>query len=93
MFQVPFAHLKTIYRVTLEEEKQEALVIALETPPQYYRKRNDERSCHSDENLLWTEFDSWYRSTDIVLDPRSLKTKVLALHKTEPVIDIGMYQV
>lgn len=89
MFQIPFTQLKKIYRVDLNESLI-SLVISLDNPPAFYRKREDEQTCHSNENLLWTEFDTWYRQTDIVYDPYSLGTASVSLHKEQPVIDIGM---
>ena len=90
MFQIPFAQLKKIYRVDLNNSMI-ALVISLDSPPSFFRKREDEKSCHSNENLLWSEFDSWYRQTDIVYDPFKLVNATVALHKEQPVIDIGMH--
>jgi len=89
MFQIPFAYLKTIFRVDLSDDLS-ALIIPLENPPQFYRKRLDEAATHSAENLVWTEFDTWYRQTDIVYNPYLLARTPLSLHKQKPVIDIGM---
>ena len=90
MFQIPFTQLKKIYRVDLSNAMV-ALIISLDSPPAFYRRRGDEKSCHSNETLLWTDFDSWYRQTDIVYDPYQLANATVALHKEQPVIDIGMY--
>jgi RNA-dependent RNA polymerase len=92
MFQIPFSELHKIYRVGLSDSVI-ALVMTLESPPAFYRKREDEKSCHSKDNLLWTEFDTWYRQTDIVYDPYRLTNATVALHKERPVIDIGMYAI
>ena len=89
MFQIPFAYLKTIYRVDLLDNLT-ALVIPLDNPPQFYRKRWDEAATHSAENLIWTEFDTWYRQTDIVYNPYLLARTPLSLHKGRHVIDIGI---
>jgi len=89
MFQIPFAYLKTIYRVDLSDNMT-ALVIPLENPPQYYRKRMDEAATHSADNLVWTEFDTWYRQTDIVYNPYLLARTPLSLHRRRAVIDIGV---
>jgi RNA-dependent RNA polymerase len=90
MFQIPFSQLKTIYRVDLNNGMI-GLVISLSSPPAFYRRREDEKACHSPEGLLWSEFDSWFRQTDIVYDPYKLATASVALHKDRSVIDIGMY--
>jgi RNA-dependent RNA polymerase len=67
-----------------------ALVISLDSPPQYCRKREDETAGHAKGNLIWSEFDTWYRQTDLVYDPYRLQTAKVTLHKERPVIDIGM---
>jgi RNA-dependent RNA polymerase len=90
MFQIPFSQLKTIQRYNVTEDRV-SLIISLDSPPAFYRKREIHEDCHSAENLLWTEFDTWYRQTDIVYDPYRLQTAtVTTLHKDKPVIDIGM---
>ena len=88
MFQIPFGQLKTVHRVNIDAETL-AILISLESPPQFFRKREDEKTCHSNESLVWSEFDSWYRQTDIVYNPYALSTATVALHKERPVIDIG----
>jgi RNA-dependent RNA polymerase len=90
MFQIPFDQLKTISQFEFPDKRRFALAISLESPPQYHRKREDEQSSHSDENPTWSEWDTWYRQTDIVYDPYRLQTAVIALHKEKPVIDIGI---
>jgi RNA-dependent RNA polymerase len=91
-FEVPFAQLKMIERVVLSNS-QIALVISLDSPPTFFRKREDEKACHSNDNLLWTDSDTWFRQTDIVWDPYRLSNDVVTLHKERPVIDIGMSSV
>lgn len=90
MFQIPFSQLKKIYRVDMSDSMI-ALIVSLESPPTFYRKMEDEKSTHSNDNLVWSEFDSWYRQTNIVYDPYSLANLAIALHKERPVIDIGTY--
>jgi RNA-dependent RNA polymerase len=88
MFQIPFGQLEKIQRMDLNPQVF-ALVIRLDSPPQYYRKRQDDTAGHAEGNLLWSEFDTWYRQTDIVYDPYRLQTAKVTLHKERPVIDIG----
>ncbi|TVY21595.1 RNA-dependent RNA polymerase 1 [Lachnellula arida] len=90
MFQIPFDQLKTISQINFNN-RCFGLQMSLESPPQYHRKREDEESCHSPENLRWTDWDTWYRQTDIVYDPYRLQNAVIALHKERPVIDIGRW--
>jgi RNA-dependent RNA polymerase len=89
MFQIPFGQLEKIQRMDLTPQVF-ALAITLESPPQYYRKRQDDTAGHAKDNLLWSEFDTWYRQTDIVYDPYRLQTAKVTLHKERPAIDIGM---
>jgi len=88
MFQIPFGQLDKIQRMDLGPNDF-ALVITLESPPQYYRKRVDETAGHAAGSQVWSDFDTWYRQTDIVYDPYRLQTAKVTLHKERPVIDIG----
>lgn len=88
MFRIPFDQLTTINQIDFNEATF-GLMISLESPPQYHRKREEEESSHSEENLRWTDWDTWYRQTDVVYNPYQLQNAVVALHKVEPVIDIG----
>lgn len=88
-FWIPFDQLQKIQRINLND-RCFALVISLDTPPQFFRKREDEKSCHNDENCVWSEFDTWFRQTDIVYDPYRLQNAIVTLHKEQPVIDIGI---
>jgi RNA-dependent RNA polymerase len=87
-FWIPFEQLQKIQRFNLDDGGF-ALVISRDSPPQFFRKGEDERTGHSDESAVWTEFDTWYRQTDIVYDPHRLQEDVVTLHKERPVIDIG----
>ena len=85
-FKIPFSQLEVIHQMQWGRDKVE-LLISLETPPRFYRKVS-EASTH-DSGRYWTEQDAWFRQTDIVLDPASLKSASLTLKKTKPVIDLG----
>lgn len=88
MFWVPFNQLTSIKRVEIHS-KAYGLVVSLDSPPQYFRKRQDGRAGHTNDNLQWNEFDTWYRQTDVVYNPYMLQTAKVALHKEQPVIDVG----
>lgn len=88
MFNLPFSQLTTIRRIELSTQAF-ALIISVDSPPQYFRKRQNPTTGHSDEILLWNEWDTWYRQTDIVYDPYRLQREIITLHKDQPVIDIG----
>jgi RNA-dependent RNA polymerase len=88
MFTIPLAQLRKIYR-TENGKKQWSLIISLESPPAFFRKRLDPKASHATKSLVWSEFDTWFRQTDIVYDPRQLETAEVALRKNLAVIDIG----
>lgn len=88
MFQVPFEQLKMIQ--SKQTNSTTYLVISLEFPPRFYRKRGDKEAGHSSDSLKWDEFDTWFRQTDIMYNPLPLGQKI-SLHKETPVIDIGEF--
>ncbi|KAH7381767.1 RNA dependent RNA polymerase-domain-containing protein [Cadophora sp. MPI-SDFR-AT-0126] len=90
MFHIPFDQLTKIQRLDFSDVAF-ALVISVESPPQYYRKRQDQKAGHTKENPQWSDWDTWYRQTDIVYDPYILQKEKIALHKDRPVIDIGRW--
>jgi RNA-dependent RNA polymerase len=93
MFTIPFAQLQRISQVNIDE-LQFALIITLDSPPQFFRKRLNLSSSHSREALTWSEFDCWFRQTDIVYDPRQVKDTAVALNtQVAPVIDLGEFLV
>ncbi|KAH8802793.1 RNA dependent RNA polymerase-domain-containing protein [Xylogone sp. PMI_703] len=91
-FEVPLTQIKTIYRVDLDSKKF-YLLISVESPPMYFRKSNDDQSSHQPDSAIWTEFESWYRSTAITLNPQKLQDMPLSLHNEEAVIDIGRWTI
>jgi len=88
MFQVSFSQVTSIGQFNIDNNSFE-LVLSLESPPPFFRKRTDDEAGHADENLVWSEFDTWYRQTDVVYDPNRLHRTKITLHKEKPVIDIG----
>jgi RNA-dependent RNA polymerase len=88
MFQVSFSQINSIGQFNIDKQSFE-LVLSLQSPPPFFRKRTDDEAGHADENLIWSEFDTWYRQTDIVYAPNRLHTTKITLHKEKPVIDIG----
>ncbi|CCU82003.1 RNA-dependent RNA Polymerase [Blumeria hordei DH14] len=90
MFRIPFGQLKTIQR-SKYDSVSDLLIISLDCPPQFFRKREDKRMGHFSDNLRWDEFDTWFRQTDIMYDPYPLHKQKIALHKDTPDIDIGRW--
>jgi RNA-dependent RNA polymerase len=91
MFTIPFGQLQNLDRVQVNEN-QWALVISLDSPPPFFRKRLDPKASHAKDALTWSEFNTWFRQTDIVYDPRRLENAVVTLKKESPVIDIGWFK-
>jgi RNA-dependent RNA polymerase len=88
-FRIPLAQLQRVHEVQTDE-KTRALVITLDTPPNFYRKAHQIELSHEEGSKYWMEWDCWFRQTDIVYDHRSLVKAAVALRKAMPIIDIGM---
>ncbi|KAH0562963.1 hypothetical protein GP486_002476 [Trichoglossum hirsutum] len=89
-FRIPFAQLQLVHEVQIDE-KARALVISLDTPPNFYRKAHQIELSHEEGSRYWVEWDCWFRQTDIVYDHRSLAKAPIALKKAMPMIDIGRW--
>jgi len=87
-FRIPLAQLQRVHAI--QDEKSCVLIISLDTPPNYYRKMHQLEVSHEEDSRYWTDWDCWFRQTDIVRDQRSLAGAALALKKVMPIIDIGM---
>jgi RNA-dependent RNA polymerase len=93
MFHIPFGQLHTIKHLDYDGfgiQDFFGLAITLDTPPSFFRKQLGDNAGHSDGSLSWTEFDTWYRQTDIDYDPYRLQHAKVSLHKAQPEIDIGI---
>ncbi|ELR03192.1 hypothetical protein VC83_02314 [Pseudogymnoascus destructans] len=90
MFQVPFGQLRVMHRVKLDNEKW-GLLLTLESPPQFYLKDFNIQRTHVKQSLVWSEFDSWFRVTDVVADSGAVRKAVVSLNKAAPMIDIGRW--
>ncbi|KAK2629689.1 hypothetical protein QTJ16_000509 [Diplocarpon rosae] len=89
MFQIPFSQLTMIRRV--DNDENFSLIISLDSPPLFFRRLEETRGTHSDISSQWKAWDTWYRQTDIVLDPRSLQQQKVTLPKSQALIDIGRW--
>ncbi|RFU28144.1 hypothetical protein B7463_g8205, partial [Scytalidium lignicola] len=89
-FEIPLAQLGMIHRVDLDSTSF-YLIISMKSPPMYFRKSSDDMSSHLPDGVLWTEFESWYRSTAITLNPQILQHTPLSLCTEAAVIDIGRW--
>ncbi|PQE27777.1 hypothetical protein CJF31_00010029 [Rutstroemia sp. NJR-2017a BVV2] len=90
MFSIPFGQLKVIEQVK-DENDDLVLLISLDSPPRFFRKRDDQKASHQVGGLVWNEQDTWYRQTDMVYDPYPLEKVPISLCKEQPVIDIGRW--
>ncbi|KAM3064956.1 hypothetical protein ACMFMG_011216 [Clarireedia jacksonii] len=90
MFAIPLGQVKAIEQVK-DESDDLILLISLDSPPQFFRKRDDPKATHQAGALLWNEYDTWFRQTDIVYDPYRLESVPISLPKEKPVIDIGRW--
>lgn len=87
-FQIPFSRLRTVYQMPQDGDLF-VLVIVLESPPKYFRRLSPLQSL-TETSTYWNENDMWYRQTDIVDSPSSLKTLPLTLKKANPMLDLGI---
>lgn len=96
MFQIPFENLSSIKLLDYEHlgiQDFFGLVVSLNSPPPFYRKQLGATSGHAPGNLTWSEFDTWYRQTDVDYDPYRLNTVKVSLHKEHPEIDTGKWHI
>ncbi|KAF3941467.1 hypothetical protein ABW19_dt0209484 [Dactylella cylindrospora] len=96
-FKIPFIALSNIHDIESENSDGEthirSILIPLQYPPQFWRRANDIARTHDKEGRAsrWSEWDSWYRQTDIVEDARHLESEPIAIRKKKPTIDIGRW--
>lgn len=89
MIKIPFAQLRTIKKLDYQDANKFRLLISVECPPQFHRKRQEDGAGHVPGEMRWSEWDTWYRQTDILYNPHRLPTEKVTLHKEQPEIDIG----
>lgn len=89
-FEIPF---KQLHHICLSEvgDNQWGMTISVESPPRFFRKLRHLRSSHGTQELMWSERDIWFRTTDIVQDPSKLSNQAVSLDKERSIIDIGKW--
>lgn len=90
---INFSSMKDVYQTTTDGECC-ALVIPLETPPQYYWKTPNIRSTFADDVTSWSAMESWNRATDIVKKaglPMECPVALNSDFKDSEFIDIGRW--
>ena len=60
-----------------------------ENPPELFRQMDDVRESHQNSSHVWSEWDSWIRQTDVVLDNAKLRESPVKIRNEDAVIDIG----
>jgi RNA-dependent RNA polymerase len=66
--------------------------ITMDSPPQTFRKTNKVEGTHEDGARSWSEWQTWYRQTQIVKDPAATRHAITQLRQDSPIIDIGRWQ-
>ena len=85
-FVIPLAQPVAMHQI--ETGRRCVLLVSLEGPPNFYRKY-DEGKTHQEEATSWNRREALFRQTDIMFDPRILRTAPVTLKKSKPIIDIG----
>ncbi|KAI6089668.1 RdRP-domain-containing protein [Hypoxylon rubiginosum] len=86
---IPFPHLKKLVFIDIDEDTW-ALLIALPSPPLFYKQVDDAKS-HSKNRNTWNKRDSWNRTVDITYDTSWFKNDPVELHKPNQFVDIGRW--
>ena len=86
IFVIPLAQAGQFHQIVTDEKS--VLLFSLDTPPNFYRKYNGSDT-HQPGATFWNRRNALFRQTDILYDPRKLKTAPLTLKKSKPTIDIG----
>ncbi|KAK6496464.1 hypothetical protein TWF481_002481 [Arthrobotrys musiformis] len=91
--RIPFVALQSLYETTTDAENGTScsILIPLQYPPHVWRQLFDFSRTHNDDDPHWSEWDTWFRQTDIVENPDDLITEPLAIRKKKPTIDIGRW--
>ncbi|KAI9675025.1 MAG: hypothetical protein M1817_001431 [Caeruleum heppii] len=91
-FRIPIEQLHKIEELDVRAGTR-SFVISLDTPPNYYRKAVGAQlqASHSTRGTFWNEWDTWFRTTDVLYNPTEMKDAKVALKKTKPLIDIGRW--
>jgi hypothetical protein len=86
--QIPLVQIEGLMEVAAGEDRM-SLILPLDGPSLYFRKLHN-IDITFDDSRRWNERKTWYRQTDMIEDPRSLKNVPLELRKRNPIVDIGI---
>jgi RNA-dependent RNA polymerase len=99
-FQLPFALLSYVYKVTDKATGRPTLVISFDSPPQLYIQKKEgedmedgrkHTSSFSRKERTWTDWNTWFRETDMIslVARKTLQQVPLMNHTDTAIIDIG----
>jgi RNA-dependent RNA polymerase len=99
-FRLPISLISQMYKTT-DTAGQPSLVIPFNSPPCFYMQKNEgedlgngqKHTSFTGSDKIWSEWDTWYRVTDIVDDAiqKTLRYNPLMNHRNTAMIDIGKY--
>ncbi|KAF2435682.1 RdRP-domain-containing protein [Tothia fuscella] len=89
-FQIPLSKLNRIY-VTQPSRSYRVMVIPLDAPPEFYRRTKDIQATHDSSAQNWSDWQTWFRQTDIVLDQQRLQNTPIRFRKDDAIVDIGRW--
>ncbi|KAF3188622.1 hypothetical protein TWF788_000370 [Orbilia oligospora] len=91
--RIPFVALQSLYETTPDNQNggSRSILIPLQYPPHVWRQLFDFSRSHKTDNPHWSEWDTWFRQTDIVENSEEFRMEPLAIRKKKPTIDIGRW--
>lgn len=87
-FRLPLAHLERLYELQNGPDKR-VLIIPMKTPPAFFHKVRDVESTHDDKSTTWTEWRTWFRTTEIAEQKDGEALLPVRLRKDNAIVDIG----
>jgi RNA-dependent RNA polymerase len=89
--QIPLSKLNEVY-TSQHDLSKKALVIPLLIPPEFYRRTEAIEATHDVTSQNWSDWQTWFRQTDIAFDQGKLETAPVGFRKDDARIDIGNYK-
>lgn len=86
---IRFKNITKFYR--MGEDGQRAVMISLDCPPQFWRKKGDFERTHSAGRLTWGEQDVWARTVEISPNPDISRAVAASLDNDHQLIDLGRW--
>ncbi|KAL1866438.1 hypothetical protein VTK73DRAFT_4717 [Phialemonium thermophilum] len=87
---VKFQSLKLFHKTQAEGSRQ-AVIMTLDSPPQFWRKKVNVERSHAGDRLTWAEQDLWARAVDISYDHAKSKSLAASLANEHQLIDMGRW--